>query len=59
MFFVDGGMILIGCFIVLCVEVEFVFVFGKWFIGLNCMIFDVYDVVDYVVFVFEIIDVCS
>lgn len=59
MFFYDGGDIFIDCFIVLCIEVELVFVLVKLLCGFYCMLFDVYNVMDYVILVLELIDVCS
>lgn len=57
MVFVEGSEIFVGCFIVLCVEVEFVFLFDKDLSGLYCMVFDVFGVMVYVFLVIEIIDV--
>lgn len=59
MFFMDGGTIPKGRFIVPRVEVELAFILGKPLKGPNVTLFDVYDAVDYVVPALEIIDARS
>lgn len=58
MFFEEGSDIFFQCFIVLWVEVELVFIFGKLLKGLGCILFDVFEVIEWVILVLEIIDVC-
>lgn len=58
MVFDSGVIVFKGCFIQLRIEVEIVFVMKDVIGGVNLICVDVLVVIDYVVLLFEIFDIC-